>query len=120
MNADSQEWKLSREADGRASLALSGDWLSPHELPGKILDGSYRAVTVRDAGIRKWNTALAVFLFKLTQECGEQSAELKMEGMPEGVLRLLSLSQAAPPKEFYQERRRLHFFDHLGEWAVSV
>ena len=120
MSANSQEWKLTKGQDGHATIALSGDWISPSELPERILDEEYSAICIENAGIQKWNTALAVFLFKLSQECAVHSTKLDIKGIPEGAVRLLSLSMATTPKEFHKEQSSISFFEALGYSAKDL
>ena len=115
-----QAWKLTKSQDGWAIIALSGDWTSPNALPSGILEEKYAGVRVEDAGIREWNTALAVFLFNLSKECDRQSITLKMQGLPEGAVKLVALSKAAPPKDFRKSPETPHFFELLGETASNA
>ncbi|MBR4220020.1 MAG: ABC transporter permease [Victivallales bacterium] len=117
MAGDPQEWKLTKGQDGCAVIVLSGDWLSPSKLPDRILDGKYGEVRVEGGGVQEWNTALAVFLFKLSKECKECSAKLEMKGIPEGASRLVALSMAAPPKDLRKSHRSPLFIVRLGENA---
>ena len=120
MAENPQEWKLTKGTDGRAVIVLNGSWTSPSQLPDTILDGHYAEVCVQDGGIQEWNTALAVFLFKLSKECKELSAKLEMKGMPEGATRLVALSMAAPPKDLRKSNHSVHFIEGLGETAKNA
>ena len=120
MAENPQEWKLTKEKDGCAVIVLSGNWTSPSQLPDKILDGEYSKVSVDGGGVQEWNTALAVFLFKLSKECKELSVKLEMKGIPEGATRLLALSMAAPPKDLSLSHHSPSFIVRLGERAKSI
>ena len=110
-----QAWKLTKGQDGWAVIALSGDWTSPNAFPSGILEEKYAGVRVEDVGIREWNTALAVFLFNLSKECDRQSITLEMQGIPQGAVKLVALSKAAPPKDLHKSYEVPHFFELLGE-----
>ncbi len=112
-----QVWKLTKGQDEWAVIALSGDWTSPNAFPSGILEEKYAGVRVEDVGIREWNTALAVFLFNLSKECDRQSITLEMQGIPQGAVKLVALSKAAPPKDLHKSYEVPHFFELLGEKA---
>lgn len=50
------------------------------------------------SGITEWDTSLLAFLRRLVAQAGRQGMVPELDGLPDGVRRLLDLAAAVPPK----------------------
>lgn len=100
-------------------ISLSGAWrlgVGRPDVAGVIqreMRGVSR-VTVRDAGIGAWDSSLPVCLRALAVGARQAGATIDWSGLPEGVRRLLDLSEAVP------ERKGARRAEVEDPWLVRV
>ncbi len=80
-------------------LKLSGSWLITEQAPevamvmariAQLKD--IRQVTFDASAISRWDSALAAFLFRLFKECENRQIKIDLQGLPQGVQKLLTLA----------------------------
>jgi phospholipid/cholesterol/gamma-HCH transport system permease protein len=93
-------------ADGRLTLALSGDWRVRHGLATTSAveavldrDGSTRSIVCEDGGLRSWDSALVGYLLRIKDLCADRGIAFDTGNLPAGVARLMALARAVPVKE---------------------
>ena len=68
-----------------------------------------------------WDSKLLSFILKVRGWCDEQKIELVLDGLPEGVQRLLHLALAVPERQgARKDAERQPFFSRVGEKALQV
>jgi phospholipid/cholesterol/gamma-HCH transport system permease protein len=86
------------------------------ELEPYLSSGSPVKFLVLDAsGIKEWDSLFLTFLTKLQNFCSQHQIELKKEGLPSGVQRLLDLAAAVPERKgARREDTREPFLERVG------
>ncbi|MGC4080343.1 MAG: ABC transporter permease [Rubrivivax sp.] len=107
------EW---RHDGADAVLQLAGDWRGmPAPLPAPPANASRLRIQAEDI---TWDARLASALWQLLQPLAAESRELKLDGLPPGLARILTLalpaprSATAPPPA--QRSRRPHWVTEIG------
>ncbi len=96
---------IERAEAGVLILRLSGSWRLADELPATepILDevatGRPASLRFETSGVTAWDTGLLTWLRGVLRGCAERQVETEREGLPEGVRRLIALSEAVPEKK---------------------
>lgn len=92
-------------ADGALVVELAGDWRARPGLPGiaplseaLAAHPGTRALAFDTAGLGRWNSGLLVWLVKCAAACRARGVEMRVESLPEGLRKLLHLSESAPEK----------------------
>jgi phospholipid/cholesterol/gamma-HCH transport system permease protein len=92
------------EPDGTLNVALRGRWQTGRENPSgmdalNMLSASgIKRLQFDSRQLDGWDSSLVVFLSALAERCASSGVDVDPEGLPPGARRLLSLSQAVPPK----------------------
>jgi len=110
--------------DGRRlTVSLRGDWELAKERPDTASLGS--AVQQGDelrfdcAGLGEWDSALVALIVKLHGTAEAVGGAFVEEGLPDGVIRLLTLAFAVPEREDARRHRgRAPLLERLGTAAV--
>src|SRR5690349_10633232 len=85
--------------------SLEGDWLVKQALPEvemvekELKDASARSLEFDTSKLGRWDSGLLAFLVACSDLCNQLQIEFKGESLPEGVRKLIRLSQAVPEKE---------------------
>jgi phospholipid/cholesterol/gamma-HCH transport system permease protein len=130
MKATSQQASLTvqPEANGLLQLGLAGDWIARAGLPDvdpvakeiSAKPGQIKALEFETASLGHWNSGLMTFVLKCYELCERNQIEFRSQTLPEGVGKLLQLSQAVPEKkDAGRSATRLPFFQRLGESALG-
>jgi phospholipid/cholesterol/gamma-HCH transport system permease protein len=99
--------KLEREgrSDGVLPLKLAGNWKLDQDLPPldafkKLLAAGPkpRQLDFETSHLTGWDSGLLTFINNISGFCRENNIAMDLEGLPEGVRRLLKLAAAVPPK----------------------
>jgi phospholipid/cholesterol/gamma-HCH transport system permease protein len=86
-------------------IRLAGAWALKRGIPP--VDEFSRRITGKTdlrhlrfdgSGITQWDTSLLAFLRRLVAQAGQQGMTPELDGLPDGVRRLLDLAAAVPPK----------------------
>jgi phospholipid/cholesterol/gamma-HCH transport system permease protein len=108
-------------------IKFSGRWTLGSELPSdsqifKSLEADRRIefISFDSAELVSWDTSILTFLIKILDECSRRKLRVEMDGLPEGVQRLLKLSSAVPPKASVGTAKKSSFFERIGLAAIST
>ncbi|BCX89899.1 phospholipid/cholesterol/gamma-HCH transport system permease protein [Methylomarinovum tepidoasis] len=127
MHADDRSPRLSHRREGeRLLMGLAGDWLlsDPARLRidaiADLLDAPVRTVTVRDEGIGRWDSSLALWLQQLYDLCQSRGLELHVDQLPEGLRRLLQLATAVPPARTAPPHPERGWLAQIGRGVLQI
>jgi phospholipid/cholesterol/gamma-HCH transport system permease protein len=108
-------------------VSLEGDWLVKQALPGvdavekELKDGSVRSLEFETPKLGRWDSGLLAFLVACSDLCNQRQIEFKSDSLPEGVRKLIRLSEAVPEKEdARREEQRSSLFHSVGEVAIQA
>ncbi len=112
---------------GTLLVSLRGSWTIGHDLPPArevIAYAASRPGTVRIAfdhsGLTDWDSGLLTFLVNLQGRCDDAGLEVDIEGLPRGVVRLLSLAREFRELEGLPDRKaRETFLASVGSRAIG-
>jgi phospholipid/cholesterol/gamma-HCH transport system permease protein len=110
---------------GRLTLFLKGDWCMgrlPVTLDAVRKEARFvQSITLDAHALSKWDSGLLTFLVGLQAFCGAQGIDLRLDGLPEGIQRLLALASSGPgPSGSGRAATRPAFLEWVGERAVSA
>ena len=86
-------------------VCIEGDWLLKQPLPRidavekELKDSSAKALEFETSKLGRWDSGLLAFLVACSDLCNQLQIEFKIDSLPEGVRKLIRLSQAVPEKE---------------------
>src|SRR5262245_44862013 len=99
--ASSPNLVLERASPGVLRVSLSGNWRVPSGLPGvEIIRQSLRENTAEGflefdvTRLTGWDSRFVAFVNRCMTVCREHNINLRSDGLPEGVRRLLRLANA--------------------------
>jgi phospholipid/cholesterol/gamma-HCH transport system permease protein len=121
------EMSLEHLSADTLKVILSGHWKLGGDLPGAdrvqqaLQDRPRVKIIVFDTReLASWDTGLLTFLNNLRNFCSRQNICLNLDGLPEGVRKLLELASAVPEtKDARPAEPRASFLVHLGEEAID-
>jgi len=110
-----------------AVVSLEGDWVLRAGLPEvegaekELTEGAPKALEFETGKLGRWDSGLLAFLVACGDLCKRLQIEFKSDSLPEGVRKLIRLSQAVPEKE---DAKRLSeptsLFQSVGEVAIQT
>src|SRR5437660_1079419 len=108
-------------------VSLEGDWLLKRALPGvegvekELKDSSAKALEFETSKLGRWDSGLLAFLVACSDLCKQLQIEFKIESLPEGVRKLIRLSEAVPEKEDARRQEQpTSIFYSVGEVAIHA
>jgi phospholipid/cholesterol/gamma-HCH transport system permease protein len=108
-------------------VSLEGDWLVKQALPGvemvakELQDASAKSLEFETSKLGRWDSGLLAFLVACSDLCSQLQIEFKSDSLPEGVRKLIRLSQAVPEKEdARKEDQPTSLFHSVGEVALQA
>jgi len=108
-------------------VSLEGDWLVKQALPGieavekELKDASTKALEFETSKLGRWDSGLLAFLVACSDSCNQLQIEFKLDSLPEGVRKLIRLSQAVPEKEDARRQEQPgSLFHSVGEVAIQA
>lgn len=109
-----------------AIVSLEGDWVVQGDLPGveevekQLKDGASRALEFETAKLGRWDSGLLAFLVSCSDMCNRLKIEFKSDSLPEGVRKLIRLSQVVPEKEdAKRQEQSSSLFHSVGEVVLQ-
>jgi phospholipid/cholesterol/gamma-HCH transport system permease protein len=109
-----------------AVVTLEGDWVAQRGFPEAdalekdLKDGSVKALEFETAKLGRWDSGLLAFLVSGNDLCNRLQIEFKLDSLPNGVQKLIRLSQAVPEKEdARKEEEPNSLFHSVGEFAIQ-
>jgi phospholipid/cholesterol/gamma-HCH transport system permease protein len=125
-NSSAASLKTERPEEGLLVLHLSGPWKIGGELPSssdikkEIESGvPLRAISFESRDLSSWDSGLLTFLMALINFANEKKIEIRQDGLPEGVRRLLRLSFAVAEHKAPAAASRSSFFARVGEGVTD-
>src|ERR1051326_4443371 len=110
-----------------AVVSLEGDWLARSGLPDveaverELKDGSIKTLEFESAKLGRWDSGLLAFLMACAEFCSRLQVQFNSESLPEGVRKLIRLSQAVPEKEDARRAETKGSLVHgVGELALQT
>ena len=106
------------------TVTLSGAWTlnvhppSPTDLL-TALDGTVRCLRFSCDALEAWDTRLLVFLKTILETAGQQHIKVDRSGLPPGVQRLLTLSEAVPEQTTYSQSDREFLPTRIGRYVLA-
>src|SRR5258708_4436213 len=108
-------------------MSLEGDWLVKQALPEvdavekELKYASATALEFETSKLGRWDSGLLAFLVACSDFCNQLQIEFKSDSLPEGVRKLIRLSQAVPEKEdARKEEQPGSLFHSVGEVAIQA
>lgn len=112
--------------DGRLTVRPIGSWTLHAILPPliSVLDAPRHAALTEVAfdcsALRAWDSRFVVFVRELAERCEEGHADLDRAALPDGVVRLLELADAAPERAVSTAATAERgFLSELGRQAIA-
>ena len=112
--------------DGNVSIKVCGDWILDTKLPDrKELWNQFpsEATATLDfdfSSLGKWDTGLVVFLLGCIEESVRRGVQINQKQFPDGVRKLIDLSQAVPEKQTGRTEEQTPFLQTLGHNTREV
>lgn len=99
------ELALSRPSADQLVVRLAGPWRMSGGVPDPAgveqeleRDPAPRRIAFDAEGLGQWDSALLIFLGRVAELAGARKVDLDRSGLPQGVQRLLALSEAVPER----------------------
>jgi len=117
---------FSQSAPHTLNAAISGAWHIGSRLPAPTTvlsrleaDSRIKNLIIDTSGLAEWDTSFLTFIRNITKECQERKIALDMQGLPEGIQRLLHLASVVPEQKVASQKRKgKPFLYMVGESAV--
>ena len=108
-------------------VRMSGNWRQGPTVPGmeqiqQALDEkpASKSLEFDTTGLTGWDSRFVAFVSQCAGLVGGRDIELRYDGLPEGVRRLLRLAQAAPKKvDAHRTLAKVPFFRSVGERTIQ-
>lgn len=125
-NRQKADWKTSRDG-GKFVVYFLGAWVerAPHswlqDLQAEIeSQGQLQALCFDAEELSAWDSTLLVAVRQLCDWAEGRGLAVQLDGLPEGVQNLLSLSLAVPENKQVGEDASEDFFTQLGERSLAA
>jgi phospholipid/cholesterol/gamma-HCH transport system permease protein len=116
-----------RKEDGVLLVEIAGDWLDRASLPGisavegELSGESVKALAFDTGALGRWDSALLVRILALHDVCAKAKIEFRATTLPEGLAKLIALSQAVPEKADAARKEVVPtFLQRVGESGLEV
>lgn len=130
-------FELLGPVDGVLTIKLQGDWIKDGDAATNLADAVLEAVqTAADTGaesgkvsrvgfdgadLTKWDTRVLVGIATVFKKATQLGLEVDPQSLPDGMRRLLRLSQAVPPRsEPCQPKGKAPVLSLVGQSAINV
>ena len=108
-------------------MSLEGDWLVKQALPQveavekELRDASAGTLDFETSKLGRWDSGLLAFLMESSELCNRLQIQFNNDSLPEGVRKLIRLSQAVPEKEDARRQDEpTSLFHNVGEVALQA
>jgi phospholipid/cholesterol/gamma-HCH transport system permease protein len=115
-----------RKEDGVLVVEVAGNWLDRTGLPdastvAQELGGGVKALEFQTRELGRWDSALLVRILALNDLCVKGKVEFRTETLPEGLAKLIALSQAVPEKaDAARQVTHTPFLARVGESGLAA
>ena len=118
---------FSRSSEDTLVVRLAGSWKITQALPSADevrvqLESSsgIGQITFATQELTDWDSGLLTFLIKVIEQCYQHNIQVDMEGLPQGVQRLIELATAVPEKEDARKTvEHKPFLEQIGNDVVD-
>jgi phospholipid/cholesterol/gamma-HCH transport system permease protein len=107
-------------------VELAGDWLDRTGLPDvsavaqELAGSGVKAMEFEAKELGRWDSALMVRILALNDLCAKGKVEFRTATLPDGLAKLITLSQAVPEKADAARRvTKTPFLERVGESGVA-
>jgi phospholipid/cholesterol/gamma-HCH transport system permease protein len=120
--------RFSRPGSDTLLVHLSGTWKIGQVLPSAdevihqagMQPGTHLMIRFDHEGLGAWDSSLLTFLVNLQNWCSFTGTGMELDGLPQGVMRLLRLtSESKVPEGMPGERARISFLDSVGTRTLA-
>ena len=115
-----------RKEDGVLLVEIAGDWLDRSSLPGisavegELSGDRVKALEFEASALGRWDSALLVRILALSDLCAKAKIEFRATTLPEGLAKLIALSQAVPEKADAARKEVVpSFLQRVGESGLA-
>ena len=124
---DSPKIAISISSDGSITIGLEGSWrishglLSLQEVTQEIESNpGVRRLGFDSQRLTEWDSNLVAFVLKVVDYCSQKKIDVAMDGLPEGVVKLLALATAVPEqKDARKATARIPLLARIGGQTVA-
>ncbi len=116
-----------RKEAGVLVVEIAGDWLDRKSVPGvsavalELAGSPVKALEFGANELGRWDSALLVRVVALHNLCAKGNVEFHAATLPEGLAKLIALSQAVPEKsDAARVDAKLSFLQRVGESGVAT
>lgn len=118
---------LTRVGDSSLLIKLAGPWHLTRNVPTaagvrKEIESSPRlkSISFDTSGLTQWDSGLLSFLVQTSQACRVRNIDQDRRGLPDGLRRLLELSEAVPEKKGTRGAAvTARFFERVGDLTIA-
>src|SRR5262245_31764416 len=119
--------EVRRTDPGNLVVEISGDWLDRAGLPDvspvekELAGATVKALGFDAKGLGRWDSALMVRILAIHDLCAKAKVEFRSQILPEGLAKLIALSQAVPEKsDAARKQLKLPFLQRVGESGLAA
>lgn len=116
-----------RKENGVLLVEIAGDWLDRSALPGvsavegELTRDGVKALEFDASALGRWDSALMVRILALSELCTKAKIEFRAKTLPEGLAKLIALSQAVPEKAGAARKKVVpSFLQRVGESGLAA
>ena len=116
-----------RKEDGVLLVEIAGDWLDRSALPDlaaveqELAHTPAKALEFDPSALGRWDSALMVRILSLNDLCTKAKVVFRTTTLPEGLAKLIALSQAVPEKtDAARKITTPYFLQRVGESGLTA
>src|SRR5262245_52657100 len=116
-----------RKEDGVLLVEIAGDWLDRSSLPGisavegELFGDGVKALEFDASDLGRWDSALMVRILAIHDLCAKGNVEFRARTLPDGLAKLMALSQAVPEKkDAARQDVQTPFLQRVGESGLAA
>jgi phospholipid/cholesterol/gamma-HCH transport system permease protein len=119
---------VERTSPGVLRVSLSGNWRAPSGLPGVEIirrslseSAAERSLEFDSTHLTGWDSRFVAFINKCVALCRDRNLDLRSDGLPEGVRRLVRLANTVPEKkDAHVSAFKAGFLQNFGQNALNI
>ncbi len=116
-----------RKEDAVLLVEIAGDWLDRTGLPDvsaveqELAAGGVKALEFETKALGRWDSALMVRILAFNDLCAKAQVEFRAKTLPNGLAKLIVLSQAVPEKTDAARKETIpSFLQRVGESGLAA
>lgn len=124
---DSAKLDITYSKDDQVTLLLAGNWNLNQPLPGEkeALSGILRHPRVKEIRFDTnklvgWDSAILVFLRTIFLWAEQQQIPVNLNGLPQGLQKLLKLATAVPERETGRDPMETSLLSRIGDVSIGL